>query len=489
MFPQELKKLNNWVGYIRATKCPMDAKTGLPAKSSDKATWSSYDEAKEAVKRYGWDGVGFCFESPWVGIDLDDCVVNGVINQFGRELLQKCRSYAEYSPSGTGIHIIVKGSLPNAIKESHIEAYQTGRYFTVTERTIQPQLPIREMDCSFLEQYRINQKNKFSPSQVATTIKEGNRDNSLMSLASSLWQRGYSKEDMYALLEPKAKDVDYIQHLPRIIESASRYPRNVKVDVSEISHYKTMSLNELITNSPDVEWIVNRLIPKQGVSILGGMQGLGKTWMLLDLAIELSREYGKWLDTFNVNESKVLYVDEESSPQLLKRRFIKLLNGKELNPNEVNIDFLIGSNLNFSSEGSIEKFKLILDEKKPDVIFIDSLVRVHKGNENSSTEMARVFSEVKKITREFGCSVIFADHEHKGIYGEEDTREPSSNDLRGSNEKGAFADSILSLKKIKSDLYLYHTKSRWAEAIFPILVKIEDKDETSTVVSGYGDGI
>ena len=43
------------------------------------------------------------------------------------------QSYTEISPSGRGVHIIVKGRLPGAAcKREHIEIYDENRYFTVT---------------------------------------------------------------------------------------------------------------------------------------------------------------------------------------------------------------------------------------------------------------------------------------------------------------------------------------------------------------------
>jgi putative DNA primase/helicase len=44
-------------------------------------------------------------------------------------------SYTEFSPSGEGVRIFVRGSLPSGIagkKRGNIEAYSSGRYLTVT---------------------------------------------------------------------------------------------------------------------------------------------------------------------------------------------------------------------------------------------------------------------------------------------------------------------------------------------------------------------
>ena len=73
----------------------------------------------------------------YVGTDLDHCVdsVTGGIEDWAQEILDLLRSYSEFSPSGTGIHVIVRGQLPGdggGRKKGPVEMYGTARYFTMT---------------------------------------------------------------------------------------------------------------------------------------------------------------------------------------------------------------------------------------------------------------------------------------------------------------------------------------------------------------------
>lgn len=83
----------------------------------------------------------FSEDGPFVGIDVDNCVdEDGNIKEWARELVEKANSYTEISPSGNGLHIIVKGSLPDgSIKneEAEIEAYEKDRFFTITGRVLE----------------------------------------------------------------------------------------------------------------------------------------------------------------------------------------------------------------------------------------------------------------------------------------------------------------------------------------------------------------
>ena len=70
-----------------------------------------------------------------VGIDLDTCrdTETGQVNEFATSIVRELDSYSEVSPSGRGIHIILRGTLPHGWRRTPgIEVYDRGRYFTVT---------------------------------------------------------------------------------------------------------------------------------------------------------------------------------------------------------------------------------------------------------------------------------------------------------------------------------------------------------------------
>ncbi len=140
VIPQELLKLPCWVGYQlrrnkdRTDKVPMNVLTGRPAKTNDSSTWTDFTTASDLALQRGYAGVGFVFQPPYVGVDIDHCVKDGAIASYAVEILNALNSYSEYSPSGTGIHILCKGEIARACKVSKIglEIYTKGRFFTVT---------------------------------------------------------------------------------------------------------------------------------------------------------------------------------------------------------------------------------------------------------------------------------------------------------------------------------------------------------------------
>ena len=147
--PHELKELHHWCGYKlqqrngKTTKIPIDANTGGLGKSNDESTWSDFQTALSSMNEFGCDGIGFYFKEPYIGIDIDNIQEDIKSYQSGNgdnivsEFVDMLGSYAEISPSGNGIHIILKGELPpNGSRKGNKEFYSSGRFFTVTGNAI-----------------------------------------------------------------------------------------------------------------------------------------------------------------------------------------------------------------------------------------------------------------------------------------------------------------------------------------------------------------
>lgn len=107
---------------------------GRLAQITNKKHWATYEDAIDSYLSGGFDGVGIAFDgSDGVqGIDLDKCIVDGVISDSAQELLDRVDGYAETSPSGTGIKLFTKSNLAINGKKGNVEVYKEGRYFTVT---------------------------------------------------------------------------------------------------------------------------------------------------------------------------------------------------------------------------------------------------------------------------------------------------------------------------------------------------------------------
>ncbi|PTF65041.1 DNA primase [Staphylococcus chromogenes] len=147
--PYELQELDHWCCFKiekgtngRKTKRPYNPLTNEFAKSNDESTWVSFEDAASLSVNY--DGIGFFFKEPYVGVDLDDVsqeiteyLENDDSDNIISEFIDVLETYAEISPSGNGIHLILKGELPpKGRRRGNVEIYDKGRFFTMTGKNI-----------------------------------------------------------------------------------------------------------------------------------------------------------------------------------------------------------------------------------------------------------------------------------------------------------------------------------------------------------------
>lgn len=147
MFPKDLASLKQWICWRmepnpkggKDNKIPYNPHNGKKASSTNAQNWATLENALAARDRYLYTGLGFVFtnEAGIVGVDIDHCrnPETGELNEIATAILERISTYTEISPSGTGLHIFVKGKMPeNGNKNSRngVEMYAHSRYFTMT---------------------------------------------------------------------------------------------------------------------------------------------------------------------------------------------------------------------------------------------------------------------------------------------------------------------------------------------------------------------
>jgi primase-polymerase (primpol)-like protein len=115
------------------------------AKATDQRTWLSLRAAASSSADLGCNGVGYVTSKadPFTVIDLDGCIDDaGQISEWAQTILDLfSNTYAEKSPSGKGVRIVVRGKLPivgsgkkKTLPGDHcgFEAAHDSKYFTIT---------------------------------------------------------------------------------------------------------------------------------------------------------------------------------------------------------------------------------------------------------------------------------------------------------------------------------------------------------------------
>jgi len=201
LVPNSLRELPQWTLWKsilregKFTKLPHQA-DGSMASSTNPATWTTFNKAVDA---YGFgassfSGLGFVFaaDGGLCGVDLDGCrnKDTGAVAQWAREWIVEFQSYAEVSPSQTGVKIFIVGTKPTwcgskaaveaeilpGDKQPGVEVYDRGRYFAVTGQRLKGMPDEPQERQAVLERFceKFFERPKFEP--VATIRDFGSEE-------------------------------------------------------------------------------------------------------------------------------------------------------------------------------------------------------------------------------------------------------------------------------------------------------------------------
>ena len=326
-------------------------------------------------------------------------------------------------------------------------------------------------------------------------IKDGvaeNRHRAMTKLTSFYMSRGLPEDDVILLMTawnqkctPPKDEKEFLAKLDEFLNEwrTGKYRSNYVAPVTEL---KAQSFKEFMTaGDTKINWLVKDWIPQESLTFLYGYQGIGKSFLALDLAIEIGRGGGQWLNRFPVEGGRVLYIDEESAPTLLRSRYTKLLAAKGLTIDDMgDISFISKQQLKFDNTNSVNALKALITETQPDLVIIDSFSAVHALNENSSQDMGRMRDYCTGIITDCKTGLLFIDHEGQPSM----VLKTAAQKQRGSAVKGDMADCKILLSEMDGKLVVEHAKPRWGEKqpSFGVEIKNQDSDGSKIAVMFNG---
>ncbi len=119
---------------------------GHDCDAHDPRNWHDFATVERIASSQGF-GIGFVFNGDGInGIDLDDCrdPDTGKLKGWAEDIINHLGTYCEVSPSGTGVKLFIRGTLPEKFDKQYdrpdddgeVEIYATGRFFTVTGQRV-----------------------------------------------------------------------------------------------------------------------------------------------------------------------------------------------------------------------------------------------------------------------------------------------------------------------------------------------------------------
>jgi AAA domain len=163
---------------------------------------------------------------------------------------------------------------------------------------------------------------------------------------------------------------------------------------------------------PPVSYVISHLIP-EGLAILAGRPKIGKSWMVLDLAISVATGQ-KALGGTHVTQGDVLYCALEDNPRRLQRRITKLLSpfGQEW-PERLTL----ATRWRRLDQGGVEDIEAWCDSvPNPRLVLLDTLAGVRpmrNGNDTLYDGDYKALRDVHGFANERGIGVVALHHTRK----------------------------------------------------------------------------
>lgn len=228
-----------------------------------------------------------------------------------------------------------------------------------------------------------------------------------------------------------------------------------------------------------VDWLLENMLPQQGVGLIVGKAGTGKTQFALQLACSLALGHDRFLRWNNVSgKKKVLFLSLEMGPGAIQR-FISTVAETYPDRQTLNKNFLLmpqGEALPLDKEAGQNFLNNILDEFMPDIIVIDSLVKVMSGKLSDELSARDLFAYLGRVRNKYRTAILIVAHPRKDPNDKSEKSPTELSDVYGSTYLTTDADFVLSLSKVsKNILGVTMLKSRLGEEVEPFEI-MRDKN-------------
>lgn len=310
----------------------------------------------------------------------------------------------------------------------------------------------------FLEAAKELGKPQNAPGWIAEALDglgEGNRNNTFARLVGRLHRDAWQPADIEAFLAPHAASVGFpLDELQSVVASITARPSNKPSTVLHMT--KTI---ESLLNGVAMDWLMPGVLAKDSLMFIAGLPGIGKSIVLLDLALRATVGEACTLGQFK-KPLKVLYCDKENGESLMGDRIKLMLATRAVDA--ARIEFSFDSKLSLTQNEGFRRLESLLESFQPDLVCLDSFVQFIEGaDESSSVGMNSAIMKIRDLQRKFSFAVVALHHEHKGVYSAEVSNEqPNAGQMRGSGAIAGAADTVFTLRVREGHLLVFQTKAR-----------------------------
>lgn len=195
-------------------------------------------------------------------------------------------------------------------------------------------------------------------------------------------------------------------------------------------------------------WLIESLWGDAAVGIIGGAPKCCKSWLGLDMAISVASGTA-CLGKFQVPaRGKVLVFLAEDTAHNVRARIESICIYRHLDISELDLYVITAATMRLDLETDQQMLTKTLDSLRPKLLILDPLVRLHRLDENSASDISKLLGFLRGLQRSFATAIVLVHHASKKY------RAQPGQALRGSSDLHAFGDSNAYLARKKNNLVL-----------------------------------
>lgn len=552
--PAAIRDLSAWVvwrfeavpGGGKPRKVPYYAnggrRHGEQGVSRDVAQLVTFDAARAAAARRGFDGVGFA-ALPQFGIcalDFDNCITDGKIHPDVEALLVD--TYAEFSPSGRGLRLFYQGNLGNGkapLNSSFgMECFSTKGFVTFTGNTLELTELLGNADVvaplsdavhqlysrrfaskpDMVEVSSSGEPTGLSPQQIedclAALPTDLHYDDWLMvgmAIHCETQGQGFELWDEWSMRSGKYSTREYNEerwrsfgkgggaqvtgrslvhlankHGARISLNAPASPEEFESLVDDLTKSEATELPRYVfepvhtfSSTKALPWIIKGVLPKAGLGVVYGASGSGKSFAVLDMGMAIARGI-EWRGK-RVRQGRVAYIAAEGADGFRKRLAAYAMH-HQVDLATVPMTVLNAAPNLLEKQDAVDVAKGVKASGGADLIVVDTFAQTTPGaNENAGEDVGKALGYCKRIHEVTGAMVLLIHHSGKD----------ATKGARGWSGLRAAADAEIEVIREGDARALRLTKSKdgedglaWGFALEVVQVDVDEDLEpvTSCVV-------
>jgi hypothetical protein len=201
---------------------------------------------------------------------------------------------------------------------------------------------------------------------------------------------------------------------------------------------------------PERRWLIEDLWADEAVGIIGGEPKCGKSFLALDLVVAVAGGVPCLRRFPAARPGPVLLYAAEDALHLVRTRLEGICCAAAVTLADLPIHVITAPSLRLDLADDRQQLQATVAAVRPILLVLDPFVRLHRIDENASSDVAPLLAYLRELQRRFALAVVLVHHARKGA-----GTVRGGQALRGSSDLHAWGDSNLYLRRVDERLLLH----------------------------------